>query len=430
MLKEQVITHRGGRGGGGRGSGGDDRVFVTTEGRAGKIVQRPTTRRGGKVEEKRTGQQQRAKAKRGAWSKIVAWSPFAAKALVAVCVGVVLFKGYRAAAASTFFELRSVDVSGVSQASEDQIKQIVRRTTAATGVWKADLGAVSAELERQPWVRTAVVTRVLPSGLRVRITERVPRLVVRTNAGRFVWVDDDGVVVGGLTPAQQQPAFFMRGFDESGKDTARAENRERVKTFMTLMSEWETAGIAARVSELNLDDLRDVRAQLAGDDSQIEVRLGREDWTKRLGQALEKLDEQRQTPRGAFITYIDMTQGKRAVLGFNPHAQQAATATSMDASGANEAGAASNAGVGAGTTANDAAVNDATANVSDQNRRVSPDARGAARVKIEARAAKSKSKSESKSKTAGARRDERKSVERAASQSDGGGRPRRVTKGE
>lgn len=427
MLKEQVITHRGGRGGSGRG-GGDDRTnFVTTEGRAGKIVQRPTTRRAGKSEEKRGGQQQRAKAKRGAWSKVVAWSPLAAKVLVAVCAGLVLFKGYRAAAASTFFELRSVDVSGVSQASEDQIKQIVRHATAATGVWKTDLGAISAELERQPWVRTAIVTRVLPSGLRVRITERVPRLVVRTNAGRFVWVDDDGVVVGALTPVQEQPAFFMRGFDESGTEAARAENRERVKTFMTLAQEWEAAGIAARVSELNLDDLRDVRAQLAGDDSQIEVRLGRDDWTKRLAQAIEKLDEQRQTPRGALITYIDMTQGKRAVFGFNPRAQlpQRLAAPDTETGGADAAGTTN--GAAGGATTNDQTASNAASSSTTQNRRASQVAHSA---KTNARAAKAESKAESKSKTANARRDARKDDERAADQSNGSGRPRRATKGE
>ncbi|HYY43148.1 MAG TPA: cell division protein FtsQ/DivIB, partial [Pyrinomonadaceae bacterium] len=74
--------------------------------------------------------------------------------------------------------------------------------------------------------------------------------------------------------------------------------------------------LAERVSEVNLDDLRDVRAQLAGADSQVEVRLGKDDLTKRLRQALQALDEQRQTPRGALISYIDMTQGKRAVIGF------------------------------------------------------------------------------------------------------------------
>ncbi|MDT7540496.1 MAG: cell division protein FtsQ [Acidobacteriota bacterium] len=427
MLKEQVIATRGGRG----TRGGDDRaVFVTTEGRAGKIMQRPSARRGaGKAQDKRAGQQ-RAKSKRGSWRALLAWAPLAAKTLIAVCAGLILFKGYRAAEASTFFGVRSVDVSGVSQASEEQIRQIVRHAATPTGVWKADLSEISAEIERQPWVRSAVVTRVLPSGLRVRITERVPRVVVRMNSGRFIWVDDDAVAVGNLTPAQAQPAFFMRGFDEAPTDAARLENRERVKTFMTLAQEWESAGLASRVSELNLDDLHDVRAQLAGDDSQIEVRLGGADWTTRLGGALKTLDTQRQTPRAAFVTYIDMTQGKRAVFGFNPHAQAAsANAASLNEAGATNTETTSSKTANDGATKIDATNNDATTQSAkasaEQQHRASSEAKSVARAKTEAREAKSDAKNKNEKSSGGEHKGQQ-----AVDQTRDGGRPRRVTKGQ
>jgi hypothetical protein len=73
--------------------------------------------------------------------------------------------------------------------------------------------------------------------------------------------------------------------------------------------------VSERVSEVNLLDLRDVRVQLAGDDSQIEVRLGSQDQSARLNKALSVLDAQRQTARGPLISYIDLTQGKRAIVG-------------------------------------------------------------------------------------------------------------------
>ncbi|HEV2799492.1 MAG TPA: FtsQ-type POTRA domain-containing protein [Pyrinomonadaceae bacterium] len=314
MLREQVITPRAGRGSQGGGAGG--------RGRAGELAQQRPAKRGG-GSGGRGGVTTSRKASKGgssSWGRAAAWMPFVGKTLFVVCLVVVCFTAYRTAASSSFFQLRTVDVSGVSQGSEDQIKAVVRRAGASAGVWKADLAAISSELERQPWVRKAVVTRVLPSGLRVRITERVPRAVVRTGAGRFIWVDEEGVTVGTVAPTQNAPAFFMRGWDESGTEAGRAENRRRVEKYLELSREWEAAGIALRVSEVNLDDLRDVRAQLTGDDSQIEVRLGREDLTKRLKQSLEALDEQRSTPRGAHITYIDMTQGKRAVIGFKAHA--------------------------------------------------------------------------------------------------------------
>jgi hypothetical protein len=60
----------------------------------------------------------------------------------------------------------------------------------------------------------AVVTRVLPDGIRVRITEREPKAVVRNAAGRFIWVDDDAVYLGEMSPTDQMPAFFLRGWNE------------------------------------------------------------------------------------------------------------------------------------------------------------------------------------------------------------------------
>jgi cell division protein FtsQ len=225
------------------------------------------------------------------------------------------FVGYRAAASASFFQIRTVETKGASRASVNDIQTVVRRDVSETGVWKADLDQLSKHVEQLPWVRSAVVTRVLPDGIRVRITEREPRAVVRNAAGRFIWVDDDAVYLGEMSPTDQMPTFFLRGWNEDESTTARAENRGRVTIFLALQREWDAQGLSERVSEVNVNDLRDVRVQLAGDDSQIEVRLGSQDQGPRLGKALSVLDAQRQTARGPLISYIDLTQGKRAIVG-------------------------------------------------------------------------------------------------------------------
>ncbi|HEX6648551.1 MAG TPA: FtsQ-type POTRA domain-containing protein [Pyrinomonadaceae bacterium] len=246
---------------------------------------------------------------------VLAYVPLALRIAVIAIVGLMVFVGYRAAASASFFAIRTVETKGASRASLLDIAAAVRRHVAQTGVWRADLKELSESLERLPWVRTAVVTRVLPDGIRVRITEREPKAVVRNAAGRFVWVDDDAVYLGEMSSTDQMPAFFLRGWNEDQSPTAQAENRERVGKFLDLQREWFAQGISERVSEVNLLDLRDVRVQLAGDDSQIEVRLGSQEQGARLSKALTVLDAQRQTARGPLISYIDLTQGKRAVVG-------------------------------------------------------------------------------------------------------------------
>jgi cell division protein FtsQ len=273
----------------------------------GAMTQRPT-KRGGRGDSNMTFVERlRAGAR---------YLPVFGKVLViAIAIGLIVV-GYRAAASATFFQVHNIEVKGTGRTSADQVQQVVRREVGQSGVWRADLTAVSAQLERLPWVRTAVVTRLLPDGLRVRITERVPRAVVRTSAGRFVWVDDDAVSLGEMSASDQMPTFFVRGWSEENSDEARRENRERVQKYLELAREWDAAGLSERISEVNLIDVRDIRVQLTGDDSQIEIRLGSKDSGTRLRNALNVLDGQRQTPRGALISYVDLTQGKRAVVGF------------------------------------------------------------------------------------------------------------------
>jgi cell division septal protein FtsQ len=322
-VREQVITPRAGR----------------QSGRPASKGQQPAARR------PRPQQQALKRGEGGAWKAALAYLPLAFKIALAVTLGVLAFIGYRTAASASFFQVRSVDVQGASRASREEIRAAVLRS-APKGVWRADLERISEGLRSLPWVRSAVVSRVLPSGLRVRVTERSPVVIARTGAGHLVWVDEEGVVLGPASPGDQD--FFVRGLDEGRNAEARQSNRERVAAAQELSRAWAQTGLAGRVSEVNLDDLRDVRVQLAGDDAHVEVRLGREEFAKRFRQALEVLDAQRNTPRGPFVTYVDVSQGKRAIVGTGSTAYaplespQSAEAQAQSAapSGADSAGAA------------------------------------------------------------------------------------------
>lgn len=322
-MREHVVTQKVG-----------DRAGFYGKRRAAAIGQRPA-KRGGRGDSRATVIDR--------LRSFASYLPLVSKIVLVIVASGLIFGGYRAAASASFFQLRQVDVRGTSRASAAQIQQVVRRAVGQSGVWRADLSAVSTQLEHQPWVRTAVVSRLLPDGVRVRITERVPRAVVRNAAGHFVWVDEDAVILSETSPSDQMqmPAFFVRGWSEETTEDARRDNRERVQKYLELTRDWSAAGLAERVSEVNLSDQGDIRAQLTGDDSQIEVRLGPKDPGIRLKKALEVLDGLRHTPRGAFITCVDISQGKRAVVRFTSGMQitgdQDSAAPEKDAAGATEA---------------------------------------------------------------------------------------------
>jgi cell division septal protein FtsQ len=290
-MREQAIAARGSR-----------RNSAATR----EFVQRPQRRDG------REARRSRSFSPRALFGYV----PSALKVVLAILALMAAFIGYRVAASAAMFQVTSIDVAGTSRTSAEEIQDLTRRAVARTGVWRADLSAISAELDRLPGVRRAIVTRVLPDRLRVRVTERVPVAVVHLANGHFVWVDDEGVGLGEMKPTDRVPSFFIRGWNEEGTEDARKENAERVQKYLEATHEWEAAGLAERVSEINLIDMRDVRAQLAGSDSQIEVRLGGKDLGQHLKAELEALDDYKQTPGGSSITYVGM-QGNQVFVGFS-----------------------------------------------------------------------------------------------------------------
>jgi cell division septal protein FtsQ len=290
-MREQAIASRGSR-----------RSSAATR----EFVQRPARRDGREADRSRSFSPR----------ALFGYVPSALKVVLAILALMAAFIGYRVAASAAMFQVASIDVTGTSRTSAEEIEGLTRRAVARTGVWRADLSAISAELGRLPGVRRAIVSRVLPDRLRVRVTERIPVAVVHTANGHLVWADDEGVALGEMKPADRVPSFFIRGWNEEGTEDARKENAERVKKYLEATREWDAAGLSERVSEINLMDVRDVRAQLAGSDSQIEVRLGGKDLGGRLKAELQALDEYKQTPRGSSITYVDL-QGGRIIVGFS-----------------------------------------------------------------------------------------------------------------
>jgi len=281
---------------------------------------------------------------------LFAYVPRALKFILAIVAVVVLVVGYRVAASAALFQVRSIDVTGTSRVSAEEIEGLTRRAVSRTGVWRADLSAISVELGRLPGVRRAIVSRVLPDRLRVRVIERVPVAVVRTAAGHFFWVDDEGVALGEMKPTDSIPSFFIRGWNEEGTEEARHDNTERVQKYLEVSREWSAIGLAERVSEVNLTDVKDVRAQLAGDDSQIEVRLGGQELGARLKQALDTLDQYRQTPRGSSITYLELQAG-RIVIG-SSSGSKVSTGTETPASDSNSESAAQSSSTAPASNAN------------------------------------------------------------------------------
>lgn len=108
--------------------------------------------------------------------------------LVAIAV---VFQVMQAAFASPRLSVRSVHVSGASRLPAERLVDLAA-VPAGGNIFRVNLYRTRQSVLREPIVRDATVTRVLPDTILIRVEERSPRLTARTADG--LWeVDDHGV---------------------------------------------------------------------------------------------------------------------------------------------------------------------------------------------------------------------------------------------
>ena len=207
--------------------------------------------------------------------------PLVIGAILIAGIGFFGVMGYRTAIASEFFNVRSVDVRGNDRVNVDDVKRIVTANTEKTGVWMADLSAIREKLEKLPFVKTAAVSMVLPVGIRVSITERIPAAVVRLNSGDSL-VDVEGNLLVAVTKPEPAFPFAMRGWDESKTEMALSDNLARLKLYKKMLDEWRDLGISERVKEVDLRDLKDPNATIEDSGRMIAVILAKDSLGKSL----------------------------------------------------------------------------------------------------------------------------------------------------
>lgn len=206
--------------------------------------------------------------------------------ILACLIGLITL-GYRTVTASEFFVVKSIDVAGVSRASAEDIRRIVSAKAQRTGVWNADLPDLRQKIERLPFVKFAAVSRALPNGIKVVITERVPVAVVKLDAGTFL-IDSDGEI---LPPPGESDSELIAivGWDETKTERAARDNKARIKLFQTMVADWSEFGLAKRVREVNLADLQEPQAIIEDSGSRVPVTLARDDLSKSLRSAIEAI---------------------------------------------------------------------------------------------------------------------------------------------
>jgi len=234
----------------------------------------------------------------------------AGKSLVVVasflCVLCLVPIGWAAYSAVVFlttdarFEVQKLSVSGLKRVEENQVLAKAGFEV-GTNVFRVKLDEVRERVEELPWVRYAVVERVLPDKIIIKVVEREPIGLGRINGEVFQFDADAKILDPDPVTAASFPILDgLRMKDHKG-------NVQKVEMYRKVL---EDVGQTA-LSEVHINDSQEVTVVSASDP--VNVNLGAVDFRSRWIKYLQlKPQIQQQYPQAV---RVDLRFRNQVVIG-------------------------------------------------------------------------------------------------------------------
>lgn len=200
---------------------------------------------------------------------------------ILICIAALVYLGYEKAAASNFFRVEAIDISGTERADRKDIENIVRTHSEREGIWNADLVDIKIRIEKMPFVKSASVSRILPNGIRVNIYERVPVAIIRQDDDEHL-LDEEGLVITKATKPEENIPFALVGWDKEKSEKADKENTERLKLYREMLNEWNELSLAKQVKFVNIKDIREPLAVTEDSGQLVVIGIGRSNFGENL----------------------------------------------------------------------------------------------------------------------------------------------------
>jgi cell division protein FtsQ len=205
--------------------------------------------------------------------------------------------------ASPRFAVRDVQVPPLAHLDRDEVLSLAE-VEEGDRLLRIDTDAVAAKVAAHPWVASVRVRRQLPATLAIEITER--RAVGVVALGALYLIDDVGHPFKRATLDEADGLPVITGVDRAQyaavKDAAEAAFREA----LALLEEYGRERPV--VSELNIDSTYGFTLFLR--DSGAEIRLGREEFSKKLARLDQIFEAVRTSSTGAVrVVHLDYPSG-------------------------------------------------------------------------------------------------------------------------
>lgn len=222
--------------------------------------------------------------------------------------GLLVWEGYRTVMHADLFVISGVDVKGIKQLGDWDLKQIVDVLT-GKNIFRVDLTAVVKRAEGNPWVKEARIYRRLPNRITMVFTERVPAFMLDTGTGLYL-LDGEGVVIEQLEKEQitawPLPVIAIRDCRARPGEEVNAESLHEAMQLVAEISArggWQLPDVTVKA-----DSLETIAVLYHG----CQFKIGDGRYGEKLRRLAEVMADVKQ--RGVEIAYVDLRPERQAAV--------------------------------------------------------------------------------------------------------------------
>ncbi len=206
--------------------------------------------------------------------------------------------------------VQHVRVRGNVRLSEGDVRALVDGIR-GENIFRVDFEPYRQRVLDSPWVSSVALSRVLPSTIDVRVTERTPMAVARVGQQLFL-VDDAGVIIDEYGAAYRDfdlPIVDGLVSSPAGKGPLVDHGRVAV-TAAFLAALAERPDLSQRLSQVDVANAHDIVVMF--DHDPVWLHLGEDQFVERLNRYLELVPTLRE--RFVDIDYVDLRFGERVFV--------------------------------------------------------------------------------------------------------------------
>ncbi len=229
---------------------------------------------------------------------------------VVVTVSAILTYCYQFVTTSSFFALKHLIITGADKHEQERIIGLcgLRR---GQNLVALKLNQIRTRLEKDPWIRSARVERMLPDTLHISVIREEPCAIVR--AEKLYYMNKWGEIFKEVDPGEPVDFPVVTGLADLGSEAG--EQLREVASFIQILKTQKGGPISfVNLSEIHIDNTRHFSVYFKG--IPAEIQMGLPGLKIQLAKLYKLVKHLRKTGKIREANRIDLQYAGGAVVSF------------------------------------------------------------------------------------------------------------------